>query len=476
MKKQLFIILATLLCMCTLSVSAQDVYVLNAHSQLEPVTRAVTAGQKVSGKAFLSAYGAKLKTSVVIDGKYSDLVLPLGATYFYVHTPKQIPIKSWKIVPLKKGKKNTRELPFSSTGLYTGTVSKLEDEPLRTEKISDEVYKIWPAETLSKGDYALIRMETGVPAVIYDFNVDPSLSPALTIPEDNRVLALFKNRGTQNMAQSHGESDSDLMQGSRQMLSDVDINIPPTKKVADNTFALIISNENYDEADKVPFALNDGDIVKQYLKMTIGVPDENIIQIKDGSLGKMKGGLNKLVQRAQAAKGNAKIIVHYSGHGINHEKTVEGFLLPVDGNPVDPSTALKLSDVYSDLGKLKTKSLVLFIDACFSGSDKNGNMLVAARGAKRKVKADAPTGNMVVFCAAQGDQTAYAYDAKEHGMMTYYLLKKLQDSNGDVTLGELSDYIIDNVTRTSVKEKDKLQVPVVQVSESNSLWNNQTLR
>lgn len=41
--------------------------------------------------------------------------------------------------------------------------------------------------------------------------------------------------------------------------------------------------------------------------------------------------------------------------------------------------------------------------------------------------------------------------------MTYFILKKLQESKGDATLGELSEYVINNVKRTSVLEKDKSQ-------------------
>lgn len=475
MKQRIYCLIATII-FCVSLTKAQSVYVLNAHSQLEPVTRAVTAGTKVSGNSLLTLYGAKLKTSVIIDGKYAELILPLGANYFYVYTPKQIPIKSWKLVQLKKGKKNTRELAYASTGVYSGTSTKLDDFPLRTEKISDEVYKIWPTETLLKGEYALIRLETGVPAEIYDFSVDPSLSPALQIPSNDLILAQFENNQPMITISENGGSESALMQNSRQMNSDVDINIPMTKKVADNTFALIISNENYEEADNVPFAHNDGDVFKQYLKMTVGVPESQIIHIKDGSLSKIVRSLNQLSELAKVGGKNTKIIIHYSGHGINDEKTNEGYILPVDGYPTDPSTALKFSKLTADLGALDVKSVVMFIDACFSGAKKNGQMIAAAKGAVRNVKSVAPNGNVIIFAASQGDQTALTYDSKEHGMMTYFLLKKLQDSKGDVTLGELSDYITENVKRAALTEKSKSQVPDTKASSNNKDWKTQTLR
>ena len=74
---------------------------------------------------------------------------------------------------------------------------------------------------------------------------------------------------------------------------------------------------------------------------------------------------------------------------------------------------------------------------------------------------EAPQGNLVVFTAAQGDETAYQYAEKGHGMFTYFLLKKLQESKGDVTLGELGDYITNEVKRESLLNNNKIQTPTV---------------
>ena len=64
-----------------------------------------------------------------------------------------------------------------------------------------------------------------------------------------------------------------------------------------------------------------------------------------------------------------------------------------------------------------------------------------------KAKSGQPQGKMVVFSAAQGDETAYPNNEEHHGMFTYYLLKKLQETKGEVTLQELGDYIVKNVSQ-----------------------------
>ena len=71
---------------------------------------------------------------------------------------------------------------------------------------------------------------------------------------------------------------------------------------------------------------------------------------------------------------------------------------------------------------------------------------------------------MVVFTAAQEDETAMPYEKQYHGLFTYYLLKKLQESKGEVSLGELKDYVVEKVRQQSVVINSKLQTPSIAVS------------
>lgn len=467
-------------------VNAQEVYVLNSYSKLEPVTRAVTTGTKVSGKALLAAYGAKLTTSLVLDGKNAELYLPQRKNYFYIHTPKQIPIRSWKLVPLKKGKKNSRELPYAKAGAYSGVQSSLDEIELRSDKISDEIYCVWPGEELKKGDYALFRMESGAPAEIYDFCIDPSMSySSVRQPSNEEVIAAFNLDKTVIPSTTMPSTDDDLMIGSRQYVSDVDINLPPANKKAkaDNTVALVIANEKYFENNEgvkdVDFAQNDGEIFKRYLQ-AIGVPEHQIIHIENASLGKIRSGLKKLTDLTNLLKGNAKVIVYYAGHGTNDEANNEAYLLPVDASPAIAESHYKLSDFYNELESMNAKMAVVFIDACFSGAQRSssGDMLLSARDVVRKVNLERPKGKSIVFAAASSDQTALPYKDKQHGMMTYFLLKKLQESNGNATLGELKEYILDKVPSTAQVLYSKLQLPTVKSSKGydEDEWEKLTLR
>lgn len=95
-------------------------------------------------------------------------------------------------------------------------------------------------------------------------------------------------------------------------------------------------------------------------------------------------------------------------------------------------------------------------------------MLTATKGVAIKPKEEKLNGNVIVISASKGDETAYPYQEKGHGLFTYYLLKKLQSSKGDITLKELGNYIIDNVKQTSMRKNSKIQTPTIYASEHKS--------
>ena len=246
----------------------------------------------------------------------------------------------------------------------------------------------------------------------------------------------------------------------------LDENIPVSGTKANNTFVIAIGNENYQLVPSVSFAENDMEVFCKYCQKTLGVPISNIRKYKDATFGVMLSALSDLKDIAEAYNGDINVLFYYAGHGFPDEKSHNAYLLPVDADGKQPEVCFPISRLYSELAALKSKSTVVFMDACFSGSQRGDGMLASARGVAIKAKEEKLHGNLVVFSAASGDETAYPYREKGHGMFTYFLLKKLQETKGAVTLGELSDYVTTNVKRQSVVTNRKSQTPTVIYSES----------
>lgn len=255
--------------------------------------------------------------------------------------------------------------------------------------------------------------------------------------------------------------------------SDVDLEIPTTKTVRDKTFAVIIANENYQEEVNVEFAINDGVAFSQYCTKLLGLPESNVHVRRDATLNNILAEINWMQNIAHAYGNEAKFIFYYAGHGVPDESNGSAYLLPIDGKSNIPATGYSISKLYAELNALNAASVTVLMDACFSGAKRGEGMLASARGVALKAKAEAPKGNMLVLTAAQGSETAYPYKEKKHGLFTYFLLKKLKDSKGKTTYGELFDYVKKNVAQKSIVVNEKSQTPSVAASgDMASTWEN----
>lgn len=283
--------------------------------------------------------------------------------------------------------------------------------------------------------------------------------------------------GMQDVAAGHvrPETNSSTTVITRQ--SDVDRNIPVVKRPNDNTIALIFANENYHNVSNVASAIHDGDVFEEYCLKTLGIPSHRVKYYKDATFVNVLEGLAFVKNAVRSLNSDVNVIVYYAGHGMPDESTKDAFLIPVDGNATISETCFSLNRLYDELNAMNAASTMVFLDACFSGAQRGDGMLVAARGIAIKPKAAAPKGNMFVLSAASGQETAMPYTDKNHGMFTYYLLKKLQESKGAATLKEISDYVIKNVSEQSNVINHKPQNPQVSLSGNmGDMWTRRGLR
>lgn len=260
--------------------------------------------------------------------------------------------------------------------------------------------------------------------------------------------------------------------------SDVDRDIPQTNKSNPHCYAIIIGNQDYHSFQRglnseqdVPFATEDATMFKEYCEKTLGVDARNISFLNNATSAKMNQEID-FITRLAARDPQAEIIFYYAGHGLPNENTKEPYLIPVDVNASNLTSAIALYDLYQSLSATNAQRITVFLDACFSGGGRDMG-LVASRGIKVTPKKDELTGNIVVFSATSADQTALPYTDKKHGMFTYFLLKKFQDSKGECNYSELFDYLNKYVAEISLRVNRKDQTPEVNTSlQVQDSWQN----
>jgi hypothetical protein len=261
--------------------------------------------------------------------------------------------------------------------------------------------------------------------------------------------------------------------------ADIEKDIPVNNIKKPNSYALIIGNEDYNSYQNglnseinIPYAINDSRLFKEYAVKVMGVPIDNIIYKTNCKVVEMNREIEKLRVIMKNSGGNAEVIVYYAGHGFPDEITKESYIMPVDVSAVDLRYAIKLDELYSKLTEYKSKRVTIFLDACFSGGARNSGLL-SARGVKIKPKENILNGNLVVFSATSGDQSALPFKEKGHGLFTYYVLKKLQETQGNLTYDELSNYLNQTVAVKSALVNNKEQNPQTIVSpQITDVWRN----
>ena len=252
---------------------------------------------------------------------------------------------------------------------------------------------------------------------------------------------------------------------------DIENNIP-SNKTNENAIAVVLGIEKYRNVGNVSFASRDASIVKEYFNKTLGIPINNIYfklngEVTKGEMEKIFGGW--LQNRVDE---NTSVYIYYAGHGAPSEDQ-NAYLIPNDGDPnYAEVTGYSLNKMYDQLGKLPTNNITVFLDACFSGQDREQKLLIKdARGLGIKTKISVIPDKLNVFSASSNDQVSSGWPDKKHGLFTYYMLKGIQgsaDNNNDkqISYEELSNYIIINVERQAgfLDRKQNPQSKIVNLS------------
>lgn len=297
------------------------------------------------------------------------------------------------------------------------------------------------------------------------FNSEKALALVMNAPQKKIDEIIIAGRDSEKL------QDITIASG---LSVDVDMNIPQGAKAGKYDIAVVIGNKTYGAGiPAVAYADRDARVMKEYVLRTMGFEEGNIIYAENASLSRFneifgterdpKGRLHKYIK-----PNVSRVFIYYGGHGAPDLDSGDAFLVPVDGNPeYIRASGYRLQTFYDNLSKLPAKKITVVLDACFSGNTDNGMLFKGISPAMVKVKKEyrGPAG-AVLMTSASVDQVSAWYPEKRHSLFTYYFLKGLQgeaDNNkdGKITVGELSEYLKEQVPYMARRLKGLEQQPVV---------------
>ena len=285
----------------------------------------------------------------------------------------------------------------------------------------------------------------------------------------------------------HGAFDAAARSLEAALLNDeyVDFNIPHIEEnINSKTYALIIADEEYTAPlPNCDFATNDGDVLHQYFVHTLGIPTRHVKVLHNAGRQEIYNeGIHWLKDIIKAQSGDVHIIIYYAGHGVSNQKWAP-YLMPsgVDVSKIrafrsktgtlPEDIVLKGGDAEKILSqcisfdtltgwfnRVEALSYTFIIDASFDGIQRSGKPFFTIKKESKRYRTPRVRSDIVVFMAADGDKTAYSFIDQHHGFFTYYILKELKYTRGEITFQDL----FNNVTKNQAYESSlqgKLQEP-----------------
>ena len=227
-----------------------------------------------------------------------------------------------------------------------------------------------------------------------------------------------------------------------------------TNDIYDNSYALIIGIDKYDNVSNLDYAVDDANSIRNLLIEQFRFSPKNVTLLinEKATYTTIKKSLSYITTQTGE---NDRILVFFAGHGETidlPEGGEMGFLIPVDGEKGDLyGTSLEMDELRKVSSLSKAKHILYLVDACYGGlAAINARALdVSSAGFIDKITRN--KSRQIITAGGRGEPVIEKAEWG-HSAFTLNILRGLKDWNADlnwdgiVTGDELGLFLKDKVT------------------------------
>ena len=235
-----------------------------------------------------------------------------------------------------------------------------------------------------------------------------------------------------------------------------------TDDIYDNSYALIIGIDKYENVKPLNYAVKDAESILDILISTFDFPESNITLLLNEDANK-QAILKAFSDLTKKAEDNDRVLIYFAGHGETMELTEggeRGYLLPVDGDRRN----LYLSSIGMDeLEKIsemsKAKHMLYLIDACYGGIAAIGSRGLDASSTPNYIEKITKNRAVQIITAGGRGEQVIEKPKWGHSAFTLNLMRGLGDGNADmnadgyITANELGMFLREKVTIDSENQQ-----------------------
>ena len=235
-----------------------------------------------------------------------------------------------------------------------------------------------------------------------------------------------------------------------------------TEDIYDNSWALIIGIDEYENVHNLQYAVKDAESMQAILIENFEFPKENVkLLINDQAT--YQNIRRQFSEISKSAEENDRVLIFFSGHGetaVLPEGGEKGYLIPHEGDLDDLYlTAISMDDLKQTALMSKAKHILYLVDACYSGLATVGSKSLDAHTTPNYIeKITRNKARQIITAGGRGEQVIEKSEWG-HSAFTMNLIRGLKDrnadSNGDnvITARELGLFLSEKVTIDSENQQ-----------------------
>jgi len=143
-----------------------------------------------------------------------------------------------------------------------------------------------------------------------------------------------------------------------------------TEDIYDNSWALIIGIDKYENVSNLDYAVKDANSIASLLQDNFNFPSKNVTVLlnEEATFTNIRKGLSKV---SSSAKANDRVLIYFAGHGMTDDLPdggEMGYLLPIEAKRDELfTTSIPMDDLKRISSMSKSKHMLFLIDACYGG-------------------------------------------------------------------------------------------------------------
>jgi len=237
---------------------------------------------------------------------------------------------------------------------------------------------------------------------------------------------------------------------------------PLRDDIYDDSWAVIIGIDKYENLSNLDYAVADAEAVKYMLinKFNFSENNVNLLLNEEANKNNIEQAISDVSLQADE---NDRILIFFAGHGETMslpDGGEMGYLLPIDGRQENLyASAIPMNDLKDLSNMSKSKHMLFLVDACYGGLAAVGTRGLEPAKTPNYLEKITNIKSRQIITAGGSDEKVIEKPEWGHSAYTMNLLRALKDgladTNGDgyITAGELGLYLNEKVTIDSENQQ-----------------------